>query len=66
MRYCPECKTDLNDDDDIYVQKGVIVGCAHCTQTMWADEFFSEREPTDEDYRDQALWDAAEDERIWK
>ena len=63
MRYCPICKTDLNDDDQVFVHGGVITGCDYCTQTMWADEYFSERELTDEDYRDQALWDAAKDAR---
>ena len=64
MRYCPECKTDLNADDNIYVMAGVIVGCEHCTQTMWADEYFDGNVLSEQDYIDQALWEQAEDRRI--
>lgn len=65
MRYCPECKTELNADDHIYVSDGVITGCEHCTQTMFADELLDFEEDLEEKAKDEYenfLW-SVEQER---
>lgn len=65
MKYCPHCETLLDAKTEVYVMAGEVLGCDNCIRTAWADEFFDEEElyETEQDRRDQMLWDEAKDAR---
>ena len=66
MEKCPNCGWRLDEDTELYTIDGVVVGCDHCVQVVYADERYYTQalQQAQQDYIDNVLWNKRLDDLV--